>query len=144
MELVTGVVCVLLIMVWLSPLVGVLAWWWCKRGTWGRQVVADMDEYVANERQPRTVPRWSMDAAIAAKAKFGELRYSNANRLIVDGFVRKWLKEEEPDMRNLDIVRFTPIAVELALTPTLMAVAAQQYSADRHVMARRGAVNHPK
>lgn len=112
--------------------------------TWGRLVVADLDAFVESEVSPKQVPRWSMDAAIAAKAKFGELKYNNANRIIVDGFVRKWLKEENPDMRTIDIVRFSPIAVELALTPTVPAVMAHGYSLDASVRERRGAISYAK
>lgn len=81
---------------------------------------------------------------MAAKAHYGELRCNNANKLIVGEFVRKWFRDNVPDIRNIDIIRHTPMAVELALTPSFAAVEAQDYARSVAVQRRRGAVDLPK
>jgi len=83
-------------------------------------------------------------AAIAFKEKFGELRYNNANRCVAGDFVRKWLRDTYPDMRSVDRVRHTEMAVELALLPTEAAVEAAAFAASAAAARRRAAVNCPR
>jgi hypothetical protein len=88
--------------------------------------------------------RLAFEAAMACKEKYGELRYNNANRLVVGDFVREHLRKQYPDLRNLDRVMHASYAVELALTPTRFALAAQRYSQNRCVVERRAGVAPPK
>ncbi len=121
-----------------------LIWKWCNRGpTWGQVVVDDIDRAL-DGIEPRRVPKVAMEAAMEAKAHYGEMRYNAANRIVVAEFVRKWYKATKPDMRAVDIVKYTPMAVQLALTPSAAEVEAQQYADDGFVRDRRAAVALPK
>lgn len=106
--------------------------------------MVEADGVIEGTTEPVLVHRWSHEASIAAKAQFGDLRYNNANRVIVGDFVRKWLRDEYPDIRNVDLVRFVPMAIELALLPSVSSVCAQEFSTDKTVCKRRALVNLPK
>lgn len=80
----------------------------------------------------------AFEVAMEAKDKFGEMRYNNANRLVVGEFVREYLRTKYPDLRVVDRVKHSTYAVELALTPTQFALACQRYGEHRAVRERRG------
>lgn len=88
--------------------------------------------------------RLAFEAAMACKEKYGELRYNNANRLVAGDFVRDYLRKQYPDLRVVDRVMHASYAVELALTPTRFALAAQRYSQNPCVVSRRAGVAPPK
>jgi hypothetical protein len=102
------------------------------------------DVALACGQSGRVATRIAFDAAMACKDKYGELRYNNANRLVVGDFVRDHLRREYPDLRVVDRVMHATYAIELALTPTVFAVAAARYSQNRAVVDRRAAVALPK
>lgn len=116
-----------------------------RKPTWASRVMEEVDEFhECEDARLKRVSRVVVEASIASKAHFGELRYNNANKIIVREFIVKWLRLEHPDMRNIDIVRHTPMAVEMALLPTQYAITAQQFSDDASVQRRRAAVSAPK
>jgi hypothetical protein len=135
---------ILISAIWLIVVLGVLRW--CRRSSpWAAEVVAEADRYVDNpEIEPIRVSRCAMEAAIAAKAHFGELKYNNANRVIVREFVAKHFRDTVPDMRAVDIVKHTPMAVQLALVPSQYELQAQLFANDDLVRSRRAAVSPPK
>lgn len=130
-------------------LVGLLALaTWVRRGkvpSWASRVVEGVDEWHQEPevKVPR-VSRLALEMSVAAKAHFGELRYNNANRIVVRDYLYKWVRETKPDLRNIDLVLHMPMAVELALLPSMAAVQAQQFAVDPAVRERRSAVSLPK
>jgi hypothetical protein len=88
--------------------------------------------------------RLAYEAAMACKEKYGDMRYNNANRLVVGDFCRQYLRATYPDLRVVDRVKHATYAVELALTPTLFAVQALRFSREAEVLARRNLVTPPK
>jgi hypothetical protein len=80
--------------------------------------------------------------AYAFQAKFGELRYNKANRIIAGDWVRAEMAAME--MRNVDIVRHMAVTIELCLTPSSSAVVAAQIAQRRAVRERRAAIDSPK
>lgn len=88
--------------------------------------------------------RLSFEASMACKEKYGELRYNNANRLVVGDFVREYLRTRYPDLRVVDRVKHASYAVELALVPTRFSLAAQRFSQNPCVVKRRTEVAPPK
>lgn len=102
------------------------------------------DVVMADGQSDRVATRIAFETAMACKDKYGELRYNNANRLVVGDFVRDHLRREYPDLRTVDRVMHAAYAVELAMTPTVFAVAAARYAQNRAVVERRGAVALPK
>jgi len=89
------------------------------------------------------VSKIAIEAAIAAKVRFGELRYNNANRVIVSEFVREHIMAL-PDIRKSDVLFHAPMATELALLPTEASLLAQRFAEDALVRGRRAAVALPK
>lgn len=79
----------------------------------------------------------SYEASMAFKAKFGEMAYNKANRMLAGEFARGWLKDNNPDMRNCDIVLHSEYAVELALTPTPVSVEMARLSRASQLRQRR-------
>lgn len=112
--------------------------------TWSQRVLEELDQFYECEAAPRRVSPVVAAASAAAKAHYGEMRYNNANKIIVREYISRWLREEYPDMRHIDMIRHVPMAVEAALLPTQFAVTAQQFSEDAAVVRRRAAVSPPK
>jgi hypothetical protein len=84
-------------------------------------------------------------AAMAFKERFGETRYNKANRLLAGEFVRDFFRSEEwRDLRVVDRIRHSEIAIELCLIPTNAAVFAAELRASGAVKSRRAAVDLPK
>jgi hypothetical protein len=81
--------------------------------------------------------RLAFEAACAAKDKFGEMRYTNANRLIVGDYVRAYLRDKYPDLRVVDRIKHATYAVELALIPTHFAVTTARFARDPEVIGAR-------
>jgi hypothetical protein len=81
----------------------------------------------------------AFEAAMACKDKYGEMKYNNANKVVVGEFVRTWFRENKPDLRVCDRVMHAQYAIELALTPTVFAVQATRYAASSTACGRRGA-----
>ncbi len=124
------------------------ALWVTRPSSWS-SVMAWYDAMGSGEQQVEAgVPvegrGWSklaFSAAMAAKEKFGDMKYTNANRLVVGEFVRKWLRSEHPDLRTVDLVRHATIAIELALLPTQTSVLMAGFSKDVLVRERRATIN---
>ncbi|APG76616.1 hypothetical protein 1 [Wenzhou tombus-like virus 3] len=87
----------------------------------------------------RVFTRLAFEAACACKEKYGEMRYNNANRIVVGEFVREYLRKTYPDLRVVDRIKHATYAVELALLPMKSAVVAQEFAADVEVVGRRTA-----
>lgn len=64
--------------------------------------------------------------------------------MVVGEFVRNYLRENYPDMRNVDRVKHAAIGVELALVPTVFAVDATGFASDTAVRGRRAMASGPK
>lgn len=79
-------------------------------------VESDCDDQGADPGD-RRVPRCAIRAATAAKAHFGLLGSSTANRLVLHNYIATFMSKDM-GMRPRHIVEFCPIAVELALLPT--------------------------
>nr|UUW21103.1 MAG: hypothetical protein [Sanya tombus-like virus 6] len=92
----------------------------------------------------RKLSRAAYLAAIAFKEKYGEMKYTTANRLVAGEFVRCWLRDNYPDMRTCDRVRHATIAVEWCLTPLPAAVEVAEMQQSRSILERRAAVSCPR
>lgn len=90
------------------------------------------------------VSRPAVKAALAFKEKYGEMRYSQANKLIAGEFVRGYLREHYPDLRVVDRVTLAPYAVEWCLVPLLASCAAAELGRDRALEERRAQVSAPR
>lgn len=113
---------------------------WFTRPTPGALLVRDVDGDPDNEGLKST--RAARLAAYAFKAQFGDMKYTKANRIIAGDWIRNHFRDQ--DMRHYDIAMHVPIAVELALLPTVFTVDAANLADDRAVRKRRGAVDLPK
>lgn len=80
------------------------------------------------------VRKWAYEA----KAKFGEMKDTRANRLMISDWLRRQLNET--DMRKLDIARYSPYMLELALIPLEDCIIAQRAGTSRLVAARKAAI----
>jgi len=74
-------------------------------------------------------------AAVECRIKFGLMRDTKANRMIVSGWLRSWLSERV-DMRKVDQARHYPMALEACFVPTLEDVAAARFRESRTRNAR--------
>lgn len=81
--------------------------------------------------------------AYAFKAARGERKYTAANRLIAEDWVRDYFAGVT-DMRDFDKVRLLPGTVELCLLPTRYSVQAAEMAQSHAVKARRAAVDLAK
>jgi len=114
-----------------------LARWWLREPE-GAEHIRELD----SDRGERKFSRAAREVAYQFKAKFGELKYTNANKILAGEFVRNtWAGT---DMRAYDVALHTPMAVEACLTPLVGAVEAATYNRMAAVKARRAAVDSPK
>lgn len=74
-------------------------------------------------------------AATECRLKFGLLRDTKANRLVVGSWLREWLAAR-PDMRKVDQMRHYPMALEACFVPTQEDVLAAKFRATRVREAR--------
>lgn len=86
----------------------------------------------------------SIKLASVARAEFGTMRPTDANRLVLGHFLRKHVQLEYPDMRACDRHRHIPLAIELALTPTREDVEATKYSRSATARSRRQLADLPQ
>lgn len=112
-------------------------WWWGEDG-----IVKEIDEFGGGDEDGLHLTRWQKELIYAAKAEFGCMSYSAANRVIVGDYLRKICREQ--NARHVDIVRFLPMAIEGALTPTQFDLQAHEYSGRGVVQTRRATVRLPK
>jgi len=69
-------------------------------------------------------------AAVECRIKFGLMRDTKANRLIVGNWLRIWLSER-PDLRKVDQMRHYPMALEACFVPTQEDVEAVEFRESR-------------
>lgn len=110
----------------------------------GERVIAEFDAAMLEEDVPfthrgyaRIASQLSIEASLAFKEKFGECNDTKANRLMAQEFVRDWFREEKKDLRIVDRLQHTPMAVELCFVPSVASVVAHAVSRDAAVVARK-------
>jgi len=94
--------------------------WWFKPSEHellARAALVAMDEFEEEECDDPSHPTIVMDAVAETRLKFGLLKDTRANRLIVFSFIRDYYNNKK-DMRRCDKNKFTPLAVEMAFLPS--------------------------
>lgn len=136
------------ILVVMVILVGSLLLRWLSPENWAWLIVRGNEAYLTSdedgEGDAKVVPTGPSGlspvvfrGAAAVKAKLGLLDDTRANRLIIDSEVRKWMAGL--GMRPSHIVRFAPMAVEVALIPTDDELFAAKFRRSNLVRRRKGA-----
>lgn len=105
--------------------------------------VSAIDSDPSLEHSGTVTTPFQRTVAYAFKAARGERRYTAANRLIAEDWVRDYFAGV-PDMRDFDKVRLLPGTVELCLLPTKFSVQAAEMAKSQAVKARRGEVDLAK
>lgn len=118
--------------------------WWNRRAASCAELEGYDAQVAGGVAEVGVVTRLAVETAMACKEKYGEMRYNNANRLVVGDFCRDYLRTQYPDLRHVDRVMHSGYAVELALTPTLFAVSAARFAREPLVAERRRMVAPPK
>lgn len=105
-------------------------------------LVSEIDDDPDSSDVGKVSTRVQRLAAYAFKAAKGERRYTVANRLIAEDWVREYFSEL--GMRPTDQVRHLMATVELCLLPTIYAVQAAEMAESAAVKARRERVDLAK
>jgi len=100
-----------------------LRWWFTpsEDELLAQAALEAMDEFEEDEmdgaRKMSDHPIIVLDAVAETRLKFGLLKDTRANRLIVFSFIRDYYNDKK-DMRRCDKNKFTPLAVEMAFLPS--------------------------
>jgi len=82
--------------------------------TRAREVIRALDAYQGSSGCLSAI---ACEVAFAARSKYGLLRDNKANRMVIGAFVRDYLVISKPDLRVVDRVRHTPMAIEACFIP---------------------------
>ena len=123
-----------------------LRWWFTpsEDELLAQAALEAMDEFeedeIDNAHKMSHHPIIVLDAVAETRLKFGLLKDTRANRLIVFSFIRDYYNDKK-DMRRCDKNKFTPLAVEMAFLPSRSDILAHRLRKTDAFTERAQAVN---